>query len=198
MRGPPWKRSSATRRTPYRRCAGCASACPPTEGAAPSLWINPPGGDGLSSEIEEFIPERLRWAVPPGRGCRKTTKYAEEGGSELPSNRRTARWPMKPIPPGRFRAADVRRIVERHYPADPAAQPADACGSFLAQQLLPLLESTLEMIPAGHPQSKIHELPPPPGKIVRGACSRGRRVGDLPPVRCETGRRSKRCRTATK
>ena len=110
-------------------------------GPPPFLWINPPGGGGLSSEIEEFIPEQLRWAVPPVPVAGKTAESTEDGGAELPSNRRVAGWLMKEIPPGRFRAEDVRRIVERHCPDHPAAQSAGACGSFLAQQLMPLLET---------------------------------------------------------
>ena len=132
----PWSATTATRR-PVRQDPGTRRP----GGPSPFLWINPPGGGGLSSEIEEFIPGRLRWAVPPVPVAAKTAKSAEHGGSELPSNRRTAGWLMKEIPPGRFRAEDVRRIVERHCPAYPAAQPAGACGSFLAQQLMPLLET---------------------------------------------------------
>ncbi len=111
-------------------------------GPPPFLWINSPGGGGLSSEIEEFIPQRLRWAVPspPAPVASTPSKSTEEGGKELPSNRRIAGWLMDEIPPGRFRAEDVRRIIERRCPAHPAAQSAGACGSFLAQQLMPLLE----------------------------------------------------------
>ena len=47
---------------------------------------------------------------------------------------------MDELSVGKFRAGDVRRIVKRHCPDHPAAQSATACGSFLAQQLMPPLE----------------------------------------------------------
>ncbi|MDE0173107.1 MAG: NYN domain-containing protein [Defluviicoccus sp.] len=108
----------------------------------PFLWITLSGGSGLSREIEGFIPKRLRWAVPapPAPATEMSSKLAEDGGAQLPSNRRIVGWLMDELPPGKFRAEDVREILERHCPGHPAAQSATACGSFLAQQLMPLLE----------------------------------------------------------
>ena len=108
----------------------------------PFLWINLYGGAGLSSEIQEFVPERLRWevAVPVNPKGGKSSKPAEDGGVDLPSNSTIARWVLDEIPPGKFRAEDVRKIIKRHCPTHPAAQTTMVCGQFLAQQLMPLLE----------------------------------------------------------
>lgn len=122
----------------------------------PFLWINPPGGGGLSGEVEEFIPEQLRWAVlAPLAPVR--SKSAEDRGAEPPSNGRIVEWLMDEIPPGRFKAEDVRRIIERHCPDHPAARSAADCGSFLAQELLPLLAKRNVKIVGQKPRA--YEMP---------------------------------------
>ncbi len=52
----------------------------------PFLWINLPGGGGLSKEIQDFVPEQLRWVVPPAEIAREASKPAEDGGAKLPSD----------------------------------------------------------------------------------------------------------------
>ena len=108
----------------------------------PFLWINLPGESRLSREIQDFVPERLRWEVlaPTTPSCGKSSKPAKDGGVDLPSNSEIARWVLDEIPPGKFRAEDVRKIIKRHCPTHPSAQTTMACGQFLAQQLMPLLK----------------------------------------------------------
>ena len=107
----------------------------------PFLWINLSGGSGLSREIRDFVPEQLRWVVTPPPAPRATTasKPAEDKGAALPTNHTIVRWLLDDIPPGRFRAEDVRKIVKRRCPDHPAAQTTGVCGTFLARQLMPLL-----------------------------------------------------------
>lgn len=107
----------------------------------PFLWVNLAGGSGLSKEIRDFIPEQLRWVVtpPPSPGARTASKPAQDNGAGLPANQTIVRWLLDEIPPGRFRAADVEKIVKRRCPDHPAAQSTGVCGAFLARQLMPLL-----------------------------------------------------------
>ena len=107
----------------------------------PFLWINLTGGSGLSKEIRDFVPEQLRWVVapPPAPSARTASKPAEDNSGALPQNPTIVRWLLDEIPPGRFRAEDVRKIVKRRCPDHPAAQTTGACGMFLARQLMPLL-----------------------------------------------------------
>ena len=51
--------------------------------APPFLWINLAGGSGLSKEIVDFVPERLRWVVAPPLDDRpgKASKHAEDEAS---------------------------------------------------------------------------------------------------------------------
>ena len=107
----------------------------------PFLWINLAGGSGLSKEIQDFVPEQLRWVVtpPPVPGAKTASKTAKDNGAGLPANSTIARWLLDELPPGRFRAADVEKIVKRRCPKHPAAQTTVTCGAFLAQQLMPLL-----------------------------------------------------------
>lgn len=108
----------------------------------PFLWINTPGGGGLSSEISEFVPDRLRWSIssPTALIAVKASSAPKDGAAGLPSNEKIAEWVLGGIPPGKFRAEDVRRIVQRRCPSHPAARTTSACGSFLAQQLMPILK----------------------------------------------------------
>ena len=111
----------------------------------PFLWINLAGGGGLSNEIRDFVPEQLRWVVAPppaparARAAKTAPVSAEDNGAGLPANATIIRWLLGEIPPGRFRAEDVRKIVKRHCPHHPAAQTTGVCGTFLARQLMPLL-----------------------------------------------------------
>ena len=111
----------------------------------PFLWINLAGGSGLSNEIRDFVPEQLRWVVAPppaparARAAKTAPVSAEDNGAGLPANATIIRWLLGEIPPGRFRAEDVRKIVKRHCPHHPAAQTTGVCGTFLARQLMPLL-----------------------------------------------------------
>ena len=107
----------------------------------PFLWINLAGGSGLSKEIEDFVPEQLRWVVtpPPAPSAKTASKPSQDNGAGLPANPTIIRWLLDELPPGRFRAADVEKIVKRRCPHHPAAQTTGTCGAFLAQQLMPLL-----------------------------------------------------------
>ena len=107
----------------------------------PFLWINLAGGSGLSEEIRGFLPEQLRWVVgsPPGPNSEAASKPSVGNGADLPAHPIIVRWLLREIPPGRFRAEDVRKIIQRHCPHHPAAQTTGVCGVFLARQLLPLL-----------------------------------------------------------
>lgn len=107
----------------------------------PFLWINLAGGSGLSKEIRDFVPEQLRWVVtpPPGPRAKTSSKPAQDNGARLPANSTIIRWLLDELPPGRFRAADVEKIIKRHCPNHPAAQTTGTCGAFLARQLMPLL-----------------------------------------------------------
>ena len=107
----------------------------------PFLWINFTGGSGLSKEIRDFVPKQLRWDVAPPThpNAEATPKTAGEDGAAIPANSVIVRWLLKEIPPGRFRAEDVRKIIKRHCPHHPAAQTTAVCGTLLARELLPLL-----------------------------------------------------------
>ena len=111
-------------------------------GQPPFLWINLPGAGGLSKEIEDFIPERLRWTITcvPQPEPKSPSKPVETKGDHLPANATIVRWLLKEAPP-RFKADDVRKIIERHSPKHPAAQTTTACGQFLARELMPLLRN---------------------------------------------------------
>ena len=109
--------------------------------APPFLWINLASGSGLSREIVDFVPEQLRWVVapPPEERAGKASKRAENDVDGLPAIPTVVQWLLEEIPPGKFRADDVRKIIKRRCPHHPAAQTNTACGQFLSQQLLPLL-----------------------------------------------------------
>ena len=109
----------------------------------PFLWVNFAGGSGLSKEVRDFVPKQLRWDVaPPERPkAQATPKSAEDDGAGLPANSAIVGWLLNEIQPGRFRAEDVRKIIKRRSPKHPAAQTTSACGTFLARELLPLLEN---------------------------------------------------------
>ncbi|MDE2904168.1 MAG: NYN domain-containing protein [Chloroflexota bacterium] len=107
----------------------------------PFLWINLAGGSGLSKEIQDFVPEQLRWVVtpPPGPRAKTASKPAQGNGEGLPANSTIVRWLLDELSPGKFRAGDVEKIIKRHCPNHPAAQTTGTCGAFLARQLMPLL-----------------------------------------------------------
>ena len=107
----------------------------------PFLWVNLAGGSGLSKEIRDFVPEQLRWVVSslPTQSAKTASKPVEDNGAGLPTNLTIVRWLLEELPPGRFRAEDVRKIVKRRCPDHPAAQTTGACGTFLARQLMPFL-----------------------------------------------------------
>ena len=107
----------------------------------PFLWINLAGGSGLSKEIVDFVPKRLRWVVapPPDDRPRKASKPVEGEADGLPAIPTIAQWLLEELPSGRFRAGDVRKIIKRRCPHHPAAQTNGVCGVFLSQQLMPLL-----------------------------------------------------------
>ena len=107
----------------------------------PFLWVNFAGGSGLSKEIQDFVPKQLRWnlAPPVHPNAEAATKTTEDDDASLPANSVIVRWLLKEIPPGRFRAEDVRKIIKRHCPHHPAAQTTAVCGAFLARDLMPLL-----------------------------------------------------------
>ena len=108
----------------------------------PFLWINLPGGSGLSKEIEDFVPEGLRWVIasPPPAGRKASSKPVEGNGAALPANQIIVQWVLDEIPAGsRFRAEHVRKMLTRRCPDHDAAKTTGVCGSFLSQQLMPLL-----------------------------------------------------------
>lgn len=109
--------------------------------APPFLWINLAGGSGLSGEIIDFVPERLRWVItlPSDKPPEKTSKGAKLDADGLPSIPTVVQWLLEEVPPGRFRAGDVRKIIKRRCPQHPAAETNGSCGIFLSQQLMPLL-----------------------------------------------------------
>ena len=107
----------------------------------PFLWINFAGGSGLSKEILDFIPKQLRWDVAPPspEKAEATPKSTEDRGADVPTNSVIVRWMLNELPPGRFRAEDVRKVIKRQCPHHPAAQTTGICGAFLARELMPLL-----------------------------------------------------------
>ena len=109
----------------------------------PFLWINLPGAGGLSKEIEDFVPEPLRWTITsvPQPEPKNPSKPVESKGDHLPANATIVRWLLKGIPPGKFKADDARKIIARHSPKHPAVQTTTACGQFLARELMPLLKN---------------------------------------------------------
>lgn len=109
--------------------------------APPFLWINLASGSGLSKEIVDFVPERLRWVVAPPLDDRpgQTSKRVGNDADGLPAIPTIVQWLLEEIPSGRFRAGDVRKIIKRRCPHHPAAQTNGVCGLFLSQQLMPLL-----------------------------------------------------------
>ena len=118
------------------------AATPGETTAPPFLWINVAGGSGLSKEIVDFVPERLRWIVAPAPGRpRRALQRAAKDDEGLPAIPTVVQWLLEEIPTGRFRAGDVREIIRRRCPHHPAAQTNGACGLFLSQQLLPLLRN---------------------------------------------------------
>ena len=112
-------------------------------GGPPFLWINLDGASGLSKEIVDFVPEPLRWVVAPAleQRTRQASKPAPNDDDGLPSIPTVVQWLLEEIPPGRFRAGDVRKIISRRCPRHPAAQTNGVCGLFLSQQLLPRLRN---------------------------------------------------------
>ena len=125
----------------------------------PFLWVNIAGGGGLSKEIRDFVPEQLRWVVsqPAPPKAKGGPKIAEDDSVGLPANSVIVRWLLDEIPPGRFRAEDVRKIIKRHCPHHPAAQTTGVCGAFLARQLMPLLASKGVTVVRQSP--RIYEIP---------------------------------------
>lgn len=117
-------------------------------GQPPFLWINVAGrGSGLSDEIGAFIPASLRWVIPTAAatrappGGKRTGGAGKKAGSRQPASETIAGWLLDELPEhGRFRAEDVRRIIERRCSGHPAAQSTGVCGAFLARQLMPLLQ----------------------------------------------------------
>lgn len=109
--------------------------------APPFLWINLAGGGGLSKEIVDFVPERLRWVVdePTEQRPAEESNRVENGADGLPKIGTVVKWLLAEIPPGQFRASDVCEIIKRRCPGHPAAQTNTDCGQFLSQQLMPLL-----------------------------------------------------------
>lgn len=117
------------------------ASAPGKTGAPPFLWINTAGASGLSKEIVEFVPEGLRWVVAASSDQRtgKAPDHPDVNDNGLPRIPTIVQWLLEDIPPGKFRAGDVREIIRRRCPHHPAAQTNGVCGVFLSQQLLPLL-----------------------------------------------------------
>ena len=94
----------------------------------PFLWINLPGAGGLSKEIEDFVPEPLRWTITsvPQPEPKNPSKPVESKGDHHPANATIVRWLLKEIPPGRNMSASYSQptLSANFGEARPAAKTA--------------------------------------------------------------------------
>ena len=129
----------------------------------PFLWITTPDAGALSTEIEQFIPDRYRWdlstalGAPPAPSISQPTVSATPTPNSLPEAARPALAPatadvpvsdeavaeelLQQLPVGRFGASDAQKIVKNRWPQHPeVASDTARFGQFLGKNIWPLLE----------------------------------------------------------
>ena len=129
----------------------------------PFLWITSPEAGGLSSELERFIPEIMRWdlsqvpnaavSVQPSIAQFDPPRLAEpERPVALPAaavtegsdsnNEAIAEELIRRLPAGKFKAADAQQVVRARWPKRPVANGDTAkFGQYLLNEIWPILQS---------------------------------------------------------
>ena len=129
----------------------------------PFLWITSPEAGGLSSELERFIPQSLRWDLSESDRpsvAAAPREIAQPAPPQLPVPERPAALPAAPqpessnsqneaiadelirrLPVGRFKAADAQQIIKSRWPKRPIANADTAkFGQFLGNEIWPILQ----------------------------------------------------------
>ena len=128
--------------------------------SAPFLWITVGDVAGLSHDIQQFVRDDMRWDIPlelphAAAAPTKTAPAAKPTQSKptastraaiparpaaKPDNRAVADRLVAELSERRFKAQHALNIIERAWPAHPAAVNTRRCGQYLAKELWPLLQ----------------------------------------------------------
>ncbi|MCY4416850.1 MAG: NYN domain-containing protein [Chloroflexi bacterium] len=128
----------------------------------PFLWITSPEAGGLSSELERFIPQSLRWDLSESDRpsvAAEPRERAQPAPPQLPVSERPAALPaalqpessnsqneaiadelIRRLPVGQFKAADAHQVVRARWSDHPSAGGAARMGQFLLNELWPILQ----------------------------------------------------------
>lgn len=133
----------------------------------PFLWITVPDAGSLSTEMERFIPERLRWdlsaAVAPTAPATSVPTVSRPDAPSLPERPRPAALPAAPapadagsdnsneavaeelirqLPVGRFKVSDAQKVIQRRWSRLPNVAVGDTAqlGTFLLNSIWPELQ----------------------------------------------------------
>lgn len=139
----------------YAKVAELAAAMPSAPVHAPFLWITPSNGSPVSNEALDYFPERLRWTVPldtPGTpGAQGDLAKGDEPTAEIVAATLLASFPDSKKS---FRTSDVRPIIAKHWPKHPAATNPSVCGTFLLNEVYPVLEKRgVKIVPGTSPRT---------------------------------------------
>ena len=127
----------------------------------PFLWITPVDGSPVSSEVADYFPDHLRWALPStGNGGTAAARTASPGpgeptpGEPTPDAIAAALLAALPKTKQLFRASDARPIVAKRWPGHPAVRDPSAFGIFLANEIYPTLaERGVTVVSAKSPRT---------------------------------------------
>lgn len=121
----------------------------------PFLWITSPEAGGLSSEMERFIPDAMRWdlsaapAVPAAAVDQPAPKPLPEAtrppalpaaNGNNPGNEAIAEELIRRLPLGRFKVADAQQVVKARWPKQPNVNHPAKFGQYLLNEIWPVLE----------------------------------------------------------
>ena len=156
----------------------------------PFLWITTPDAGALSSEIEQFIPDRYRWdlstalGAPPAPSVSHPTVSAKPAPNSLPEAARPALAPatadapvsdeaiaeelLRELPVGRFGASDAQKIVKNRWPQHPeVASDTARFGQFFGKNIWPLLEKRGVTMPRKSSPRAYEITPAAKGSLVQ-------------------------------
>ena len=127
----------------------------------PFLWITTPDAGALSTEIEQFIPDRYRWdlsaalessasvasrptvsASPSSNGLSEAARPAlAAANDDSPvSDEGVADELIRQLPIGKFKVTDAHDVFQDRWPNHPASNGPAQFGTFLLKQVWPILK----------------------------------------------------------
>ena len=120
----------------------------------PFLWITSPDAGALSSEMERFIPDAMRWdlsatpAVPVAAVDEPAPKPLPEAArpalpaanGDNPGNETIADQLIRRLDVGKFKVTDAHDVFQELWPRHPAAAGPAQFGTFLLKAVWPILQ----------------------------------------------------------